>query len=95
MPCYLHLVQVQQALTTILPPKATQGIKKHMKLMKTTDSILVFKKRLYRVTQHFTLEAESILTFTTLRENSADEKLIIFFLFPRPQDMTFHANCLH
>ena len=35
------------------------------------------------------------LTFTTLRANSADDKLICFFIFPRKQDLIFHANCLH
>ena len=35
------------------------------------------------------------LTFTTLRANSADDKLMIFFfVFPRKQDLAFHANCL-
>ena len=34
-------------------------------------------------------------TFTTLWPNSADKKLVIFFLFfPEKQDLTFHANCL-
>ena len=26
---------------------------------------------------------------------SADDKLLIFFLYPRKQDLTFHACCLH
>ena len=34
------------------------------------------------------------LTFKTLWLNLADNKLLIFF-FPRKQDLTFHANCLH
>ena len=35
------------------------------------------------------------LTFTTLWANSADNKLVISFLiFPRKQDLTFHAKCL-
>ena len=33
---------------------------------------------------------------TTLLANSTDEKFMIFFyMFPRKQDLTFHANCLH
>ena len=37
-----------------------------------------------------------VLTFTTLWSESADNKLLIFFLiFPQKQDLTFHANCLH
>ena len=42
------------------------------------------------------------LTFTIPQAISADDKLIIFFLFAqyfpyflRKQDLTFHANCLH
>ena len=35
------------------------------------------------------------LTFTTLRANSADNKLMIFFLFFPENRMTFHANYLH
>ena len=32
----------------------------------------------------------------TLWANAEDNKLVIFFLFfPRKQDLTFHANCLH
>ena len=34
------------------------------------------------------------LTFTTPWANSADEKLVISSLFPRKQDLKFHANCL-
>ena len=35
------------------------------------------------------------LTFITHLANSADDKLVVFFLiFPRKQDLTFHANCL-
>ena len=35
------------------------------------------------------------LTFTTLWAFSADDKMMLFFLFfPRKQDLTFHANCL-
>ena len=35
------------------------------------------------------------LTFTTLLASSADEKLMtLFLLFPRKQDLIFHANCL-
>ena len=35
------------------------------------------------------------LTFTTLWANSAENKLVIFFLFfSRKQDLTFHTNCL-
>ena len=28
-----------------------------------------------------------------LRAKSADDKLLTLFLFPRKQDLTFHANC--
>ena len=36
------------------------------------------------------------LSFTVLGANSAANKLLIFFLiFPRKQDLTFHANCRH
>ena len=39
------------------------------------------------------------LTFTTLYANSADDKLMTFFLFFfilfRKQNLTLHANCLH
>ena len=36
------------------------------------------------------------LTFTTLLAYSADDKLVIFFLFfQRKQYLTFHASCLH
>ena len=35
------------------------------------------------------------LTFTTLWANSADDRLMIFFLiFTKKQDLAFHANCL-
>ena len=36
-----------------------------------------------------------ILTFTTLGAYSAEDKLVIFFTFPKKQDLTFHANCPH
>ena len=37
-----------------------------------------------------------ILTLNTLWANSADKKLMIYFLiFPRKQNMSFHANCLN
>ena len=36
------------------------------------------------------------LTFTTDWANSADDKLVIFFLtFSKKQDLTFHPNCLY
>ena len=33
-------------------------------------------------------------TFTMLWANSADNRLMIFFIFPRKWDLTFHADCL-
>ena len=37
----------------------------------------------------------SALTFTTLWAFSADDKLMIFFLFfKKKKDLTFHANCV-
>ena len=38
---------------------------------------------------------KNYLTFITLWANSADDKFMIFSCFPRKQDLTFHANCLH
>ena len=35
-----------------------------------------------------------VFNFTALWANSADDKLIMFLIFPRKQDLTFHANCL-
>ena len=40
-------------------------------------------------------EKGDFFTFSTLWANSADDKLNIFIIiFPRKQDLTFHANCL-
>ena len=38
-----------------------------------------------------------LLTLATFLANSADDKLMIFFffIFPRKQGLTFHANGLH
>ena len=37
-----------------------------------------------------------VLTFTTPWANSADYKLMtVIFIFPRKQDLTVHADCLH
>ena len=41
------------------------------------------------------ISSDRFLTFITVWTNSADGKLMIFFLFfPRKQALTFHADCL-
>ena len=45
--------------------------------------------------QHKLLSWNFLLIFTTLWANPADDKTDdIFLIFPRKQDLTFHANCL-
>ena len=42
------------------------------------------------------LMLHAVKPFTTPWANSADNTVMIFFLsFPRKQDLTCHANCLH
>ena len=38
---------------------------------------------------HFEASFSILLNFTTVLANSADDKLMIFFIFPRKQDLTF------
>ena len=46
--------------------------------------------------EKYILSRAMVLTFTTVSAKSANEKLItFFFIFPRKQDLTFHANCFH
>ena len=40
------------------------------------------------------LKRYQYLTFINLWANSSDDKFIFFLIFPRKQDLTFHANCL-
>ena len=45
------------------------------------------------VDDNYFLDTFNILIFTTLLAYSANDKLVRFFLiFPRKQDLTFHAN---
>ena len=56
------------------------------------------RKIVYAELQHITYRLVC-LTFTTPRVNSADDKLMTFFVFfkkktQKKHDLTFHANCL-
>ena len=62
--------------------------------MSTSEEYGAFK--LLYVDSVFLHPFQYYLIFTTLWGNSADEKLVTFFLlFRRKQDLKFHANCLH
>ena len=54
------------------------------------------KKKKKTVLKYFSFYLKfSSLTFTTLWANSAEWQVDIFVKFPRKQDLTFQAKCLH
>ena len=64
--------------------------KNYSSLSKFMNQTMFIFQNMYKI--------QYIVTFTTLFANSADDKLVIFFLinyFPRKPDLTFRANCLH